>query len=89
MCAVPLPVARAMIEGVAAWNGPAALMMCTAPLLVLRSGPGGSNDPMRLRPLKPDTYFGVTVGSGHFHQLEVPAQVNAMIERFLALATAT
>ncbi len=29
---------------------------------------------------------GKTVGSGHFCQLEVPEQVNAMIERFLAVA---
>jgi pimeloyl-ACP methyl ester carboxylesterase len=85
MCSVPLPVARAVIEGVATWNGAAALMMCKAPLLVLRSVPGGSNDPSRLQALKPDTQFGMTVGAGHFHQLEVPEQVNAMIERFLAI----
>jgi hypothetical protein len=29
---------------------------------------------------------GKTVGSGHFCQLEVPEQVNAMIERFLTVA---
>jgi pimeloyl-ACP methyl ester carboxylesterase len=88
MCGVPLPAARAMIEGVAAWNGVAALGMCTTPLLVLTSGPapGGSNDPARLRTVKPDTQFGMTVGAGHFIQLEVPDQVNAMIERFLASA---
>jgi pimeloyl-ACP methyl ester carboxylesterase len=28
----------------------------------------------------------MTVGSGHFHQLEVPEQVNAFIERFLRVA---
>jgi hypothetical protein len=28
----------------------------------------------------------VTVGTGHFHQIEVPDQVNAMIDRFLELA---
>jgi pimeloyl-ACP methyl ester carboxylesterase len=86
MCSVPLPVARAVIEGVTKWNGVAAMMMCNAPLLVLRSVPGGSNDPSRLEVLKPDVHFGMTVGAGHFHQLEVPEQVNAMIERFLAIA---
>ena len=86
MCSVALPVARAVIEGVTRWNGTAAMMMCEAPLLLLRSAPGGSNDPSRLQALKPDTYFGMTVGSGHFHQFEVPDQVNAMIERFLAIA---
>jgi hypothetical protein len=30
--------------------------------------------------------FGMTVGAGHFHQLEVPEQVTAMIERFLKVA---
>ena len=65
------------------WNGVAAMVMCNAPLLVLLSRPGGSNDPSRLQVLKPDTHFGMTVGAGHFHQLEVPDQVNAMIERFL------
>jgi pimeloyl-ACP methyl ester carboxylesterase len=29
-------------------------------------------------------HFGMTFGAGHFHQLEVPEQVNAMIGRFLA-----
>ena len=29
---------------------------------------------------------GTTVGAGHFQQIEVPDQVNAMIERFLALS---
>jgi pimeloyl-ACP methyl ester carboxylesterase len=82
---MPLPIARAVIEGVARWNGVAALLMCSVPLLVLRSQPGGSNDPSRLQALKPDAHFGMTVGAGHFHQLEVPEQVNAMIERFLAL----
>jgi pimeloyl-ACP methyl ester carboxylesterase len=86
MCSVPLPVARAVIQGVTRWNGAAALMMCSAPLLILSSGPYESNDPARLQPLKPDAQFGMTAGAGHFHQLEVPEQVNAMIERFLALA---
>lgn len=79
-------MAEEVIEGVTRWNGVAALTMCNTPLLVLRSASGGSNDPSRLQMLKPDAHFGVTVGAGHFHQLEVPEQVNAMIERFLATA---
>lgn len=31
-----------------------------------------------------DMQFGQTVGSGHFPQLEVPDQTNAMIERFVS-----
>lgn len=85
MCSVPLPIAAAMIRGVVEWNGVGALRLCGVPLLILNPA-GRSNDPWRLRPLKPDLHVGATVGAGHFHQLEVPEQVNAMIERFLAIA---
>ena len=51
----------------------------------MRSSLGGSPDSVRLRTIKPDLEVGITVGAGHFHQLEVPDQVNAMIERFLQL----
>jgi hypothetical protein len=40
----------------------------------------------RFRALCPHLVTGETVGSGHFHRLEVPEQVNAMIDRFLAIA---
>ena len=88
MCAVPLGVAAQVIRGVAAWNGVGALLLCRAPLLVLLSRTGGSNDPARLLALKPDVHVGVTVGAGHFHQLEVPEQVTPMIERFVQVAVA-
>jgi pimeloyl-ACP methyl ester carboxylesterase len=39
-----------------------------------------------VRALVPDSQVGQTVGSGHFNMVEVPEQVNAMIERFLATA---
>jgi pimeloyl-ACP methyl ester carboxylesterase len=86
MCSVPLSVAAAVIRGVAAWNGVAALALCTVPLLVLRSTTGGSNDPQRLLLFKPDLHFGMTIGAGHFHQLEVPEQLTPMMERFLQVA---
>lgn len=38
-----------------------------------------------LRRLCPAITIGQTVGAGHFNQLEVPGQVNAMIERFLVV----
>ena len=87
MCAVPLSVAAAPIRGVVDWNGVGALVMCRAPLLILLARPGGSNDPARLLSIKPDTHFGVTVGGGHFNQLDVPEQVKSMIERFLDVVT--
>lgn len=90
MCSVPLRIAApALRSTMIAWDGPEALERCTAPLLVLFSSVGGSKDPIQLLALKPDIHFGVTVGSGHFHQLEVPEQVSPMIERFLQVAVAT
>ena len=43
-------------------------------------------DIAKLRALCPHVVFGQTVGAGHFHQLEVPDQVNAMIDRFLEIS---
>jgi pimeloyl-ACP methyl ester carboxylesterase len=43
------------------------------------------SDMTRFHGMFADIQYGKTVGSGHFCQLEVPEQVNAMIERFLAV----
>jgi pimeloyl-ACP methyl ester carboxylesterase len=43
-------------------------------------------DVVRLRELCPQAMVAQTAGAGHFCQLEVPEQVNAMIERFLKVA---
>ena len=59
---------------------------CSCPVLLLRTGLWAETDVLRLLAIKPDLEVGITVGAGHFHQLEVPEQVNAMIERFLALS---
>lgn len=85
MCAAPLPIAAAVIRGVSAWNGVGALGLCTVPTLLLRARLGDKPDVIRLRSIKPDLQVGITVGAGHFHHLEVPEQVNAMIDRFLQL----
>jgi hypothetical protein len=45
---------------------------------------GGSNDPSRLLALEPMLTIGVTVGAGHFHQLDAADQLIPMIERFVA-----
>jgi pimeloyl-ACP methyl ester carboxylesterase len=86
MCAVPLPVATAVIRGVSAWDGQERLGRCTMPVLLLRAGIEDVPGMLRLQEIKPDLEVGITVGAGHFHQLEVPDQVNAMIERFLVMA---
>ena len=39
----------------------------------------------RLRQLRPDVLLGSVVGSGHYLMLEVPDQVNAMLDRFLRI----
>ena len=86
MCAVEQPIAAAVIRGVSEWNGRDPLSRCKLPVLLLRSEIGADSDVLRLLEIKPDLEVGITVGAGHFHQLEVPEQVNAMIERFLAIS---
>jgi pimeloyl-ACP methyl ester carboxylesterase len=83
MCRVPLPIAAATMRGVAEWNGVEPFALCSVPVLLLRNDLYEDPDALRLRAIKPDLEVGITVGAGHFHQLEVPEQVNAMIERFL------
>ena len=61
-----------------------ALRRCKAPFLYLAAATPLA-DFARLRELCPHVVIGQTVGAGHFHQLEVPVQVNAMIDRFLEL----
>jgi pimeloyl-ACP methyl ester carboxylesterase len=61
-----------------------ALRRCKAPFLYLAAA-APLADFARLRELCPHIVIGQTVGAGHFHQLEVPVQVNAMIDRFIEL----
>ena len=44
------------------------------------------SDMGRFHEMFPDVFYGKTVGSGHFCQLEVPDQIVAMVDRFLAIA---
>jgi len=86
MCAPSQHVAVAVIRGVGEWNGRDPLARCDLPVLLLRTDAGTDSDVLRLLEIKPDLEVGITVGAGHFQQLEVPEQVNAMIERFLAVS---
>ncbi len=86
MCVVAQPVAAAVIRGVSQWDGRDPLARCEVPVLLIRAELREETDALRLREIKPDLQVGITVGAGHFHQLEVPEQVNAMIERFLAMS---
>jgi pimeloyl-ACP methyl ester carboxylesterase len=81
MGTLPQQVIVSTWENFLAHNTEAAAAACKVPLLHI-----GSVFPAnlaRLRELCPQLITGQTVGAGHFHQLEIPEQVNAMIERFL------
>ncbi|MBI4219821.1 MAG: alpha/beta hydrolase [Chloroflexi bacterium] len=66
------------------WDGAAVAAACKVPALYI-----GAATPLadvgRFRQLCPQLVVGQTVGSGHYNNQEVPEQVNAMIERFLAV----
>jgi pimeloyl-ACP methyl ester carboxylesterase len=54
-------------------------------LYVAANEPQPRSDMGSFHEMFPQVLHGKTVGSGHFCQLEVPEQVNAMIDRFLAI----
>ena len=85
MCSVPIAVAASSLQRFLEWDGASALRACRAPLLVLLADIGPVHDATRLRLINRAVRIGVTVGAGHFHQLEVPEQVTPMIERFLRI----
>jgi pimeloyl-ACP methyl ester carboxylesterase len=80
----PQHVLAATWEQLLAHDSAAAAARCSLPLLYV----GGvmPYDEARLRELCPQVWIGRSVGAGHFPQLEVPDQVNPMIERFLRCA---
>jgi hypothetical protein len=55
-------------------------------MLLVAVGGGMPTDIEATRALLPQLEVGSTVGAGHFAHLLVPEQVNAMIDRFLAVA---
>ena len=78
-------VASTWENGFFAYDSAAAAAACRVPVLYIDAGTPNT-DLSRFGELCPRLVTGKTVGSGHFVQLEVPEQVNAMIERFLAVA---
>jgi pimeloyl-ACP methyl ester carboxylesterase len=84
MTAVPNDIAIPLVRAIAAYDGMAALRECEVPVLTISSAVP-TNDAAALRDANPTITLGQTVGAGHFLQLEVPEQVNPMIERFLAI----
>ncbi|HSO95355.1 MAG TPA: alpha/beta hydrolase [Acidimicrobiia bacterium] len=84
MCAVPNEIAIPMVSAMAAFDSVAVLRECDVPVLTIASAVP-TNDSAFLLDANPAMTIGQTVGAGHFHQLEVPEQVNLMIERFLSV----
>jgi pimeloyl-ACP methyl ester carboxylesterase len=85
MLRTPQHVSASAFTAIATFGGESALRAVNAPLMYIGAEPEIS-DVARLRELKPDAMIARTGGAGHFHQLEVPDQINAMLERFLRVA---
>lgn len=77
----PLVASEAM-RGMADYDAARALSTLTVPTLIVSAAP--SEDVTAARAIRPQLMTGQTVGAGHFIQIEVPEQVNAMIDRFLS-----
>jgi pimeloyl-ACP methyl ester carboxylesterase len=84
MALTDVSVAGAAMRGVGEYDAAAALAQIQVPLLILSAARPEDLGPVRA--LCPTVVTGQTVGAGHFNQLEVPEQVNLMIDRFLTLA---
>lgn len=88
MCAPERHVAAEAFSSIVEWDGATILSQLTVPVLAITAGmggAGGATDSSRFRAEIPWLFTGATVGAGHFIQLEVPDQVNAMLDRFLAI----
>lgn len=86
MCAAPQHVVAPTVASIAAWRGETVAPRVSAPMLLVAVGGGMPTDIEATRALLPQLEVGSTVGAGHFAHLLVPEQVNAMIDRFLAVA---
>lgn len=84
MLSTPRHVMASAWEQLRMVNGGDDARACRVPALFVNASPWRP-ELARLRELCPQVVIGQTVGAGHFTMLEVPEQVNAMIERFLLL----
>jgi pimeloyl-ACP methyl ester carboxylesterase len=85
MASAPQHVMAAAAEDVFTRDAAATAAACRVPFLFITAAAPRS-DLAQLRELCPQLVVGQTVGAGHFAQLLVPEQVNAMIARFLAVS---
>lgn len=82
--AAPPDIAADVLRAMGEFDGAAVLRGATVPVLSIGSA-GPANSAADLRAACPQITIGQTVGAGHFIQLEVPDQANAMIDRFLTI----
>ncbi len=87
MVSVPQHVVVSAFEGLRDYDPAEATGGLAVPAVYIAADEAKPRSDMaRFHELAPEILYGKTVGSGHFCQLEVPEQVNAMIDRFLAVA---
>ena len=84
MDSVPIDAAILMLQAISDFDAVAPVRACDVPLLTISSAMP-MNDTASLLAASPMMTVGQIVGAGHFPQLEVPEQVNPMIERFLTV----
>ncbi len=86
MSSAPQDVAVSAFEGLRDYDPTEATGGLAVPAVYIAADEAQPRSDMaRFHELAPQILYGKTVGSGHFCQLEVPEQVNAMIDRFLAI----
>ncbi len=83
MCATPQRVMHSAFRNLVGFDDAAAARACRVPVLVIEAG-APFVDRERLLAALPQAVVEATPGVGHFHQLEAPERVNAILERFLA-----
>ena len=86
MCATPQHVLVPLFASINEWTGEPLAGRVRCPVLLITAGDGLPADLVRTRELVAGLELGRTVGTGHFAHVFAPAQVNAMIERFLAVS---
>jgi pimeloyl-ACP methyl ester carboxylesterase len=70
-------------HGLVGYDSVTATQACALPVLYVHAAV--PSDLGQLAQLCPRLMLGETVGAGHWHQLEVPEQVNAMLDRFIQI----
>jgi pimeloyl-ACP methyl ester carboxylesterase len=87
MANAPQHVMSAAYGGLANYAAEKTPNRVTVPsLYIVANEPAARTDLVRTKELIPQMHVGRTVGSGHFCQLEVPDQINAMLARFIRVA---